>query len=90
MTTGRDDIRADLEPGAPQELIELAERLDRERPVPSAGFRGALRRELLAGAVSWQSRPARLRLLITGYAGAGFALLAVGAASVAGVGPLGA
>lgn len=88
MTPGR-DIRADLEPGAPEELIRLADRLERERPVPSAGFRGALRRELLAGGSSSPSRPARLRRLITGYAGAGCALLAVGAASVAGVGPLG-
>ncbi|MDQ3722341.1 MAG: hypothetical protein M3376_04580 [Actinomycetota bacterium] len=83
------DIRADLEPGAPEELIRLAERLERERPVPSAGFRGALRRRLLAGQAS-HSRPARLRLLITGYASAGSTLLLIGAASAAGVGPLGA
>ncbi|MDQ3630149.1 MAG: hypothetical protein M3417_02490 [Actinomycetota bacterium] len=88
MSTDR-DIRADLEPGAPEELILLAERLDRERPVPTAGFRGSLRRHLLAGR-SLHTRPARLRLLITGYASAGSALLLIGAASVAGIGPLGA
>ncbi len=88
MSAGR-DTRADLEPDAPQELIRLAERLDRERPVPSAAFRGDLRRRLLAGRVAHR-RPQRLRLLIAGYAGAGSALLLLGAASAAGLGPLGA
>lgn len=83
------DIRDDLEPGAPEELIRMAERLDRERPVPAAAFRGALRRRLLAGGAP-HARPARLRLLIAGYASAGSALLAIGAASAAGIGPLGA
>jgi hypothetical protein len=87
MIPGR-DIRDDLEPGAPEDLIRLAHRLEDERPVPTAAFRGELRRRLLA-AESSPSRPARLRLLITSYASAGFALLAVGAASAAGLGPLG-
>jgi hypothetical protein len=87
MNTGR-DIRDDLEPGASDELIHLAARLDSERPVPTAAFRGALRRRLLAGDVM-HSRPARLRLLITGYASAGSTLLLIGAASAAGIGPLG-
>ena len=82
------DIRADLEPGTPEDLIRLAERLERERPVPSAGFRGGLRRRMLADK-TLHSRPARLRLLITGYASAGSALLMIGAASAAGIGPLG-
>ena len=88
MTPGR-DIRADLEPGATEELIRLAERLERERPVPTAGFRGELGRRLLAGELA-QSRPARLRILIAGYASAGSALLLIGAASALGLGPLGA
>lgn len=88
MSTGR-DIRADLEAGAPEELISLAERLEHERPVPSAAFRGALRRRLLAGEAS-HPRPARLRLLISAYASAGCVLLVLGAASAAGMGPLGA
>jgi hypothetical protein len=82
------DIRADLEPGAPEELIRLAERLEDERPLPSAAFRGDLRRRLLAAETSHR-RPARLRLLIAGYASAGCALLLIAAASVAGMGPLG-
>lgn len=84
------DIRADLEPGVPEELIALAERLERGRPVPSAGFRGALRRRLLVMAPASHARPARLRLLIGGSAITGFLMLLVGAASVAGVGPLAA
>ena len=87
MTPER-DIRLDLEPGSCDELITLAERLERERPVPAAGFRGDLRRRLLAGGPS-RSRPARLWVLIAGYASTGSLLLLVGAASVAGIGPLG-
>jgi hypothetical protein len=87
MNSGH-DIRDDLEPGTPQELLLLAERLERERPVPAASFRGALRRQLLAGGPA-HSRPVRLRLLIAGYASTGAALLLIGAASAAGVGPLG-
>jgi hypothetical protein len=83
------DIRGDLEPGAPEELILLAERLSHERPVPAAAFRGTLRRRLVPGTVP-HTRPARLRLLIAGYAGAGSTLLLIGAASAAGIGPLGA
>lgn len=83
------DIRAELEPDSPKELIRVAERLKQERPVPSARFRGQLRRRLVVGGAA-HSRPARLRLLITSYASAGSALLLIGAASAAGVGPLGA
>jgi hypothetical protein len=83
------DIRDDLGTGTPEELIRLAERLHRERPVPTAAFRGDLRRRLVVAGAS-RARPARLRLLITGYASAGSALLLIGAASAAGMGPLGA
>lgn len=86
--TSEHDIRDDLEPGAPEDVIRLAERLEHERPVPTAAFRGELRRRLLDGAMA-RSRPARVRVLIAGYASAGSALLLLGAASAAGVGPLG-
>lgn len=89
MMSERRDIRQDLEPGTPDELVSLAERLERERPAPAAAFRGELRRRVLFG-VDARTRPARLRLLIAGYAGAGSLLLLAGAASVAGIGPLGA
>lgn len=87
MTHSERDMRLDLEPGTPDELIRLAERLERERPVPSASFRGELRRRLVAGQ---RTRPARLRLMIAAYAGSGSLLLLAGAASAAGIGPLGA
>lgn len=88
MRTSR-DIEADLGQGAPEQLIRLAERLDSERPVPAPAFRGALRRRLLAGPTT-HARPARLRLLISAYATTGCSLLVLGAASVIGLGPLGA
>lgn len=88
MTSQR-DIRRDLGADAPHELVSLAERLEHERPVPAAAFRGALKRRLLAGGVP-RARPRRLRALITGYAAAGSLLLLVGTVSAAGAGPLGA
>jgi hypothetical protein len=57
-----------------------------QRPVPSAGFRGTLRRRLLAGA--GRPAPGRLRLLITAYAGSGTLLLAIAALGLTGTGPL--
>ena len=71
-------------------LVQLAERLLDERPVPAAAFRGELRRRLLAGDLRDGSRPARLRVLIAGWASGGTLLLIAGAASVAGLGPLAA
>lgn len=80
---------ADLEPGTPEELIRLAERLEHDRPVPSAAFRGALRRRLVAEGTQ-ATRPVGLRRLITSYASGGVFLLLVGVASAGGIGPLGA
>ncbi len=65
----------------------VALRLEAERPVPSAMFRGELRRSLLGGARA-VSRPARLRLQIALYGGGGLTLLLAGASSAAGLGPL--
>ena len=72
------------------ELAALARRLEQERPVPAAGFRGELRRQLIEAADRQPSRPQRLRLLIAAYAGSGTALLAIVALGVAGTGPLAA
>ncbi|HEX8157765.1 MAG TPA: hypothetical protein VF526_10315 [Solirubrobacteraceae bacterium] len=88
MTPAR-DIHSDLGPDAPDEIVRLAERLQRERPVPAAAFRGELRRQLLAGGAV-HARPRRLRALITGYATAGSLLLLVAAVSAVGGGPLAA
>lgn len=70
-------------------LKPVAQRLLDERPVPSAMFRGELRRSLL-GAGRAVGRPARLRLQIALYGCGGLTLLAAGASSAAGLGPLSA
>jgi len=88
MTDAR-DIGADLEPGAPAELVRLGERLQQQRPLPAMAFRGDLRRRLMSqGTV--RSRPARLHAMIAATATGGALLLLVGALSAAGAGPLGA
>lgn len=68
-----------------RDLHDLASRLESERPVPGAAFRGDLRRRLLSSPGS--GAPARLRLMISAYAGSGAALLAIAAVGVAGMGP---
>jgi hypothetical protein len=87
------DITAELEPGLePAELttlIAVADRLDRERPVPRPAFRGATGRYLIAEAEPGRpDRPRRLRLLVAGYASSGAALLALAVIGLAGGGPL--
>jgi hypothetical protein len=73
-----------------ERLAGLARRLETERPVPRAAFRGALGRRLLRQLERHRARPGRLRILITAYAGSGLFLLAVAALGVAGAGPLAA
>ena len=68
------DIRDDLEPGAGEDLIRLAERLEAERPVPAPAFRGDLRRHLIARAA-----PRGLHARIAAFAGSGSLLLAISA-----------
>jgi hypothetical protein len=68
----------------------IVARLETERPIPRAAFRGELRRTLLAGAEQRPTAPARLRLIIAAFASSGTALLAIAAIGLAGVGPLAA
>lgn len=68
----------ELEPNPAEDIVRLAERLQHRRPVPSPGFRGELRRRLLAKGAG-RPRPAHLRALIAGYAASGAALLTIGA-----------
>jgi hypothetical protein len=93
-TPGPDRFLADLEEGIdPNEaraLTHVADRLARERPVPSLEFRSRLRRQLVVSSPRAERRPANLRALIAGYAMSGSALLLVAALSSAGVGPLAA
>lgn len=64
-------------PGAAEDVV--AEHLRIERPVPSAGFRGQLRRRLAERDPGYGPRPARLRLMVAGYLGAGGLLIALAA-----------
>jgi hypothetical protein len=84
----------DLEGGtSPEERVQLAvvsERLERDRPVPRAVFRGDLRRRLLRGRRGQSEAtvaPARWRILVATYSGLGALLLAVAAIGLAGAGP---
>ena len=70
------------------DMTQLEHRLEAARPVPTAAFRGELRRRLLDRV--GHSPPARLRLLIAAYGGGGAMLLLVAAVGVAGAGPLAA
>jgi hypothetical protein len=79
-----------LPPGEPAEIVNLARRLEEERPVPRAGFRAALRSKLLTAGREQAWAGGRLRLRIAAYAGSGVVLLAIAAVGVAGAGPLAA
>lgn len=69
-------------------LEQIAARLEAERPVPRAAFRGELRRALLGSAERRPLEPPRLRLMIAGFTGSGAGLLAIAAVGLAGLGPL--
>jgi hypothetical protein len=57
----------------------LATHLTIARPVPGAGFRGALSRRLSELDHGYGPRPSRLRLMVAGYLGAGGLLIALAA-----------
>lgn len=67
----------DHEPIEPQDE-ELASRLGGQRPVPNAGFRGALARHLALRDPGYGHRPERLWALVAGYVGSGAVLLGLG------------
>ena len=69
------------------DMDNLEHRLVRERPVPSATFRGELGRRL-ASAHGTHTPAARVRVAIAACAGSGAFLMAAGAIGVLGVGPL--
>ena len=83
------DLRDDLEPHDADDLVPLAERLVASRPVPGAGFRGDLRRRLLADEPARPlARPSYLWARIGASFAVGTVLLAVAALGVGGAGPL--
>lgn len=71
----------------PEDELDLADRLARERPVPRPAFRGDLRRRLTDLRSAGVGRPRHLRLLIAANAGAGAVLLAIALIGVLGSGP---
>lgn len=84
----------DFDPALPakerEELALLGDRLEHKRPVPSAGFRGELRRLLITPPRRAPSPQGRYRLWAVSYAGAGAICLAVAAIGLAGAGPFAA
>ena len=73
-----------------EERDPIVQRLESERPVPSAAFRGELGRRLTSEAQERQAEPPGLLLLIAAYAGSGAVLLVIAVIGLAGVGPLSA
>ena len=71
----------------PVEDALVAQRLSGARAEPAARLRAGLRRRLVALGPP-QARPARLWSLVALFGGSGLLLLAAGALSAAGVGPL--
>ena len=81
-----DDFEFEQDDGDRRQLDALGDVLRRGRPVPSAAFRGELRRRLIS-APARSARPRYLWALVAGSASVGSALLAFAAVGVAGTGP---
>jgi hypothetical protein len=73
-----------------QDITQITERLEAERPAPRAAFRGDLRRSLLVAKPSRRAPGQRVGVLIGAYAASGTVLLAIAAVGLAGIGPLAA
>ncbi len=97
--------RFEIDPALPENertaLAGLAERLERDRPLPAPGFRGELWRRLVErprpaafgpwpGSWDGGSATPRWRVTALSYAAAGLGCLAVAAAGLAGAGPFAA
>jgi hypothetical protein len=94
MSSGR-ELDPDLSAKERQALSRLAQRLERERPLPRPTFRGELRRRLSAqGAGRSTAAPVgaagRWKAIAASYAAAGLLCLAVAIAGLAGAGPFAA
>ena len=72
------------------ELGPVADRLERERPIPRAGFRAELRASMLRSPAEGTAPPSRTRLLIGAYGASGVTLLAIALAGLLGGGPFSA
>lgn len=80
MTDGHDH-----DPSLEGEEPELSERLEAQRPVPAAGFRGTLGRHLEAEDPGYGPRPERLRVTVTALCAGGSLLVALGALTAVGI-----
>jgi hypothetical protein len=69
---------SDTDPAPTARELALAEQLHLDKPVPAAGFRGALSRHLEDRDLGYGTRPRRLRLTASGYLVAGTLLLVLG------------
>jgi hypothetical protein len=69
------------------EFGEIEDRLEQERPVPRASFRGDLRRHLTAGRRRSWNLAQRYRLVAATSTAAGAVCLAIAAIGVVGAGP---
>jgi hypothetical protein len=85
------DLEVGIDEAERARLSAVADRLVRERPVPGAAFRGALRGRLShsRGALAWEkwTSGTRWRPLAATYSCLGVLLLAVAAVGLAGAGP---
>lgn len=67
----------------PDDLV-IGDRLERERPAPAAGFRGALGRHLRARDPGYGPRPANLDLMVAASIASGVTLMVLGLLQAAG------
>jgi hypothetical protein len=81
------DLEGHLDDRERESLSELAVRITEQRPVPSPGWRSAMRARLLGGSTAPRSRVAAM---VFGYAASGAVLLAVAAIGLLGAGPFAA
>ncbi|MFN2628761.1 MAG: hypothetical protein ABR569_09020, partial [Gaiellaceae bacterium] len=85
---GPDELPDGLDAGERAALGATAARLIAARPLPSAAFRGELRRMTLGPAGLLPRRPTRLRQRILGFVVVGAALVGLAASGLTGAGPL--
>jgi hypothetical protein len=88
MSLRPDDLDPSLSPREKAALESMALRLDDERPLPAAAFRGDLRRRLERATDGSLLASRTRRRLALGYVATGALLLALATAGLAGVGPL--
>jgi hypothetical protein len=82
------ELETSIHPDQRRVLYRVAERLERERPLPNPAFKGELRRKLAElGLAPRRWQPERLRLQVAAYLAAGLALLALAAIGLSGIGP---